>query len=73
MQWHSETLSFTHNPILVNQMNSIDVQSKEQSGKTGNISNSIIEERILRGVLRQCVKGLSYLHSNNIIHRDIKP
>lgn len=30
-------------------------------------------ETEIKKIMRNCVRGLNYLHKNNIIHRDIKP
>lgn len=30
-------------------------------------------ERDIKKYMRHCIKGLHYMHINNIVHRDIKP
>ena len=41
-----------------------------------NMSKSdqkFIDEKVIRRIMRDCIKGLEYLHENNIIHCDLKP
>ncbi|KAL4446871.1 hypothetical protein ABPG74_014843 [Tetrahymena malaccensis] len=69
-------LNFTQNPSMssISSQQGFPYYQKAFSDvrSIADEENSIDEEQI-RMIFRQCVKGLSYLHSNNIIHRDIKP
>ena len=33
----------------------------------------LMEEKVVRRIMRDCIKGLNYLHENGIIHCDLKP
>jgi len=33
----------------------------------------LIEEKVVRKIMRDCIKGLNYLHENGIVHCDLKP
>lgn len=47
---------------------------------TGNLDDLInsqsqiaIEERFIIGIMKQVCRGMEYIHSKKVIHRDIKP
>lgn len=36
-------------------------------------NNNLIAEYVIRRIMRDCIKGLDYLHRNGVIHCDLKP
>lgn len=36
-------------------------------------NSPFIDEKVIRRIMRDCIKGLNYLHQNGIIHCDLKP
>lgn len=42
-------------------------------GAMSKTDPKLMEEKTIRKIMRDCIKGLNYLHENGIIHCDLKP
>ncbi|OMJ94280.1 hypothetical protein SteCoe_2622 [Stentor coeruleus] len=48
----------------------LELAEFDLSGKIGSINNT---EDIVKGILKQLLEGLAFMHENSVIHRDLKP
>jgi p21-activated kinase 7 len=70
--YHHPNIVETYNSFLVNDELWVVMEFLEGGALTDIVTHSRMDEEQIATVCKQCLKALAYLHSQGVIHRDIK-
>ncbi|XP_058129546.1 serine/threonine-protein kinase PAK mbt [Anopheles ziemanni] len=70
--YHHPNIVETYSSFLVNDELWVVMEFLEGGALTDIVTHSRMDEEQIATVCKQCLKALSYLHSQGVIHRDIK-
>lgn len=70
--YHHPNIVETYSSFLVNDELWVVMEYLEGGALTDIVTHSRMDEEQIATVCKQCLKALSYLHSQGVIHRDIK-
>ncbi|CAO1306823.1 unnamed protein product [Diamesa hyperborea] len=70
--YHHPNIVETYNSFLVHDELWVVMEFLEGGALTDIVTHSRMDEEQIATVCKQCLKALSYLHSQGVIHRDIK-
>lgn len=70
--YHHPNIVETYSSFLVNDELWVVMEYLEGGALTDIVTHSRMDEEQIATVCKQCLKALAYLHSQGVIHRDIK-